>query len=314
MSKSVIRFSLVSLIVFCLGCEEIRSFRSIPMGWKNISSSFEDLPAGIKVFSGRNKQIPLNAWYVEVDRKYGGLTTEIVVSNDDDGRETPSQFLERLDAKVVINGGYFLMHKNPAEHVGLLMDNGKIISKTLRSMLKRENRYFLTRSAIGFNKEGVMDIAWIASKNDSIFEWETPATNQPNEPVKELDYFNARRWELTDAMQAGPVIVSGSRKNVTSDEEVFFWSKIPEIHPRSAAGYRKDGSYIFMVVDGRQPDSRGVDLNELSILMFDLDCYEAINLDGGGSSAIVVNGKLLNKPAGFNTQREVMSAIAIFSE
>ena len=76
----------------------------------------------------------------------------------------------------------------------------------------------------------------------------------------------------------------------------------------------KDGKYILMVVDGRQPGSRGVDLNELSILMYDLDCYEAINLDGGGSSALVVNGKLLNKPAGFNTQREVMSAIAVFSE
>ena len=55
-------------------------------------------------------------------------------------------------------------------------------------------------------------------------------------------------------------------------------------------------------------------MNELSIMMFDLDCVEAINLDGGGSSAIVVNGKLLNKPAGFTIQREVMSAIAVFSE
>ena len=78
--------------------------------------------------------------------------------------------------------------------------------------------------------------------------------------------------------------------------------------------YTKDGKYIFLVVDGRQPGSRGVDLNELSIMMFDLDCVEAINLDGGGSSAIVVNGKLLNKPAGFTIQREVMSAIAVFSE
>jgi exopolysaccharide biosynthesis protein len=48
--------------------------------------------------------------------------------------------------------------------------------------------------------------------------------------------------------------------------------------------------------------------------MFDLDCEEAINLDGGGSSALVVNGKLLNRPAGFSTQREVISAIAVFSE
>jgi len=305
---------IIFMIIFGLSCEEIRSFRSIPMGWKNISSSFEDLPDGLRVFSGQNKQIPLNAWYVEVDSKNEHLSTDIIVSNDDDRRETPSQFSERMNAQVVINGGYFLMHKNPAEHVGLLKDNGNTISKALRSMLKREERYYLTRSAIGFDKDGIMDIAWISSRNDSLIEWDDPSPNKPNEPIRELKHSSSHYWDFNDAMQAGPVIVSKGRKNVTSDEEVFFWSKIPEIHPRSSAGYTKDGKYILMVVDGRQPGSRGVDLNELSILMYDLDCYEAINMDGGGSSALVVNGKLLNKPAGFNTQREVMSAIAVFSE
>ncbi len=303
----------ISLYTF-FSCGEIRSFRSIPMGWKNISTNFQDLPDGIRVFSGRNKLLPLNAWYVEVDSKLANLSTEIVVSNDIDRRETPSQFAERMDAVMVINGGYFLMHKNPTEHVGLLKNNGEIISYSLRSMLKREKRYYLTRSAIGFDKTGGMDIAWIASHNDSIFEWDKPTNNNPSEPVTEIDFTKGSFWNIEDALQAGPVIVSNSRKNVTADEEVFFWSKIPDIHPRTAAGYTKNGKYIFLVVDGRQPDSRGVDLNELSILMFDLDCEEAINLDGGGSSAIVVNGSLLNKPAGFTTQREVMSAIAVFSE
>ena len=303
----------ISLYTF-FSCGEIRSFRSIPMGWKNISTNFQDLPDGIRVFSGRNKLLPLNAWYVEVDSKQAELSTEIVVSNDIDRRETPGQFADRVDAAVVVNGGYFLMHKNPTEHVGLLKDNGDIISNSLRSMLKREKRYYLTRSAVSFDKAGVMDIAWIASHNDSIYEWEQPANNRPNEPVTEIDFTKGNFWNVEDAMQAGPVIVSNSRKNVTAVQEVFFWSKIPDIHPRTAAGYTKNGKYIFLVVDGRQPDSRGVDLYELSILMFDLDCVEAINLDGGGSSAIVVNGSLLNKPAGFTTQREVMSAIAVFSE
>ena len=47
-------------------------------------------------------------------------------------------------------------------------------------------------------------------------------------------------------------------------------------------------------------------------MMKQLKCYEALNLDGGGSSAIVVNGKLLNRPAGKRDQREVMSVIAIY--
>ena len=68
---------------------------------------------------------------------------------------------------------------------------------------------------------------------------------------------------------------------------------------------------MLLVVDGRQVNSRGVDLMELAIIMRDLDCVEAINLDGGGSSAIVVDGKLINRPSGTSSQREVMSAIAV---
>ena len=91
----------------------------------------------------------------------------------------------------------------------------------------------------------------------------------------------------------------------------MFGSSITEIHPRTAAGYRKNGDFILLVVDGRQINSRGVDLMELAIIMRDLDCVEAINLDGGGSSAMVVDGKLLNRPSGTSNQREVMSAIAV---
>ena len=309
-----LRSLLLIIVFYSFSCENIRSFRSIPMVWQNISNSFPELPDGIRIFSGRNRKLPLNAWYVEVDSKKAHLSTEIVVSNNADRRETPGKFAERLNAALIVNGGYFLMHKNPTEHVGLLKDDDVIISNTLRSMIKREKRYYLTRSAIGFDKAGQMDIAWIASHNDSIYEWDEPANNKPEKPITDLEFSNAKFWNVKDEKEAGPVIVSSGRKIVKPNEVVFFWSKILEIHPRTAAGYTKDGKYIFMVVDGRQPDSRGVDINELSILMYDLDCEEAINLDGGGSSAIVVNGKLLNNPVGFNIQREVMSAIAVFAE
>lgn len=301
-------------IFFPISCEEIQSFKPIPMKWKDISEKFPNLPIGISVFSGQNKQLPLNAWYVEVDHHNPNLKVDIVVSKDHDLRETLAEFYDRLGASVLINGGYFLMHKNPAQHVGLLIDDGNVISKTLSSMLKRNKRYLLNRSAIGFNELNEMDIAWIGSKNDTILEWDYPADNQPDKPAVNINFNDAKVWNVYDALQAGPVIVSKGRKFIADNEEVFFWSKIPDIHPRSAVGFTDDGKYIFMVIDGRQAESRGVDLKELSVLMYDLGCYEAINLDGGGSSALVVNGRLLNKPAGLTAQREVMSAIAVFNQ
>ena len=59
----------------------------------------------------------------------------------------------------------------------------------------------------------------------------------------------------------------------------------------------------MMIVDGRQQISRGVYLEELAILMKQFNCIEALNLDGGGSSAIVADDRLLNRPSGRSSQR-----------
>ena len=69
-----------------------------------------------------------------------------------------------------------------------------------------------------------------------------------------------------------------------------------------------------MVVDGRQVDSRGVYLKELALLMSQFKCIEALNLDGGGSSALYVDGNIVNRPIGLKTQREIMSSIAVVSQ
>ena len=110
-------------------------------------------------------------------------------------------------------------------------------------------------------------------------------------------------------MSAGPALLKDGNLNITADEEVFFGSSIPDVHPRSAAGFTADGALILMVVDGRQDTSRGVYLEELAMLMRGVGAVEALNLDGGGSSALVVDGTLLNRPTGGVVEREVMSAI-----
>jgi len=107
-------------------------------------------------------------------------------------------------------------------------------------------------------------------------------------------------------------LVVDGRTHVTADEEVFFGTSIPEVHPRTAAARTVDGSLILMVVDGRQPSSRGVNLEELAALLRGVGALDAVNLDGGGSSTLVVNGSLVNRPVGVALQREVMSAIATF--
>ncbi len=75
------------------------------------------------------------------------------------------------------------------------------------------------------------------------------------------------------------------------------------LEPRTAAGLdHKRNELLLVVVDGRQPGySEGVTVNEMAQIMLSLGAYEAINLDGGGSSTLVVEGpnehpKVLNSP------------------
>lgn len=76
-------------------------------------------------------------------------------------------------------------------------------------------------------------------------------------------------------------------------------------HPRTAAGVSRDGrTLLLMVVDGRQPGwSIGATLPELARMMLDAGAWNAVNLDGGGSSALwyrepaAVSGRILNRPS-----------------
>ena len=260
---------------------------------------------------GRNDELPINAWVAIIDPTDPDVDLNVIVSDDQDRRETLTQFSENKKARVVVNGGYFLMDKNPTEHVGLLYVNNFTVAPATRSVLRNNKRYYTARGALGFLDDGGVDIAWVTSRNDSLFNFSQPLENHPEKPVDSFDFSKTETWEVNDALHAGPVLMHEGKIRVTSDEEVFFGSTISNIHPRTAAGYRNSGELVLLVVDGRQIDSRGVDLQELAILMRDLGCVEAINLDGGGSSAMVVDGKLLNRPAGTTSQREVMSAIAV---
>jgi hypothetical protein len=81
----------------------------------------------------------------------------------------------------------------------------------------------------------------------------------------------------------------------TSHEEGFGESHLKR-HPRTAIGYLNDYTVVLMVVDGRQQSSAGVTIKELAQIMLETGCYEAVNLDGGGSSAMIAADEVVNVP------------------
>lgn len=96
-------------------------------------------------------------------------------------------------------------------------------------------------------------------------------------------------------------------------------SLVKTAHPRTAIGVSKDGSKVFAVVlDGRSADSRGMTLPELGKLFKDLGAYNAVNLDGGGSSAMIAREAGSDGPTVWNTPsdgevRSVADALVFYS-
>jgi len=86
-------------------------------------------------------------------------------------------------------------------------------------------------------------------------------------------------------------------------------------HPRSAIGYNKDRTKIFLVtVDGRQKISAGMSLKELAEFMIHIGCYDALNFDGGGSTTMIVNNKIVNSPSDLLGERSIGNALLLITK
>ena len=83
-------------------------------------------------------------------------------------------------------------------------------------------------------------------------------------------------------------------------------------HPRTAVGYSRDGNTLYLVVvDGRQQRSAGMTIAELARTMRALGAWNAVNLDGGGSTTLVVRDSILNSPSDAGGERTVGNALLV---
>lgn len=98
-----------------------------------------------------------------------------------------------------------------------------------------------------------------------------------------------------NTLSFGPALVESGRVTVGENEEV---ARAMSSNPRTAIGIKADGSYLFVVADGRTEESEGLSLYDLAEFMKELGAVTAYNLDGGGSSMMVFNGNVINNPTG----------------
>lgn len=100
--------------------------------------------------------------------------------------------------------------------------------------------------------------------------------------------------EVTEAIGGGPYLVKNGNLFVDAKQQKI--NSISGLNPRTAVGYTKDNVAFIITADGRQESSSGLTLYELAKIMKKYGCYNAMNLDGGSSTQMVIKNKVVNSP------------------
>lgn len=125
----------------------------------------------------------------------------------------------------------------------------------------------------------------------------------------------------TDWMRAysmlggGPQLIKSGKIAITDKQEKMTPGFATDQHPRTAIANAKleSGKLLLVTVDGRQPGvSAGMTLEMLAEVLLEFGSVDAMNLDGGGSTTMVIHNRIVNRPSDQTGERPVSDAILVF--
>ena len=175
---------------------------------------------------------------------------------------------------------------------------GKNVTAKTSEIAKSNNAVL----AINGDYYGVRETGYVL-RNGTLYR-NTAAANQEDLVIYKDGTFGIINEETTSAetllsngaeqvLSFGPALLKNGKLSVSKNYEV---GKAMASNPRTAIGIIDPLHYVFVVSDGRTAESEGLTLYELAEFMQSLDVSTAYNLDGGGSSAMVFNGTVINNP------------------
>jgi hypothetical protein len=292
--------------------------------WKNVDSIYQPLPGSVHVYFSDDSldNGPFRAFYLVADLKDKKL--DFTVDTSKDRRLTPQFFFERNGkALVVVNTTFFSYETNRS--LNIVIKDGILLSTNSRKVKGKGadsvNYHMPSLSAIGIDYKRKADVAWIKSDTSSfkvLASQSVPVqgslykTNRSSGITTFYDLDKFKKWKVKTAVGGGPTLLQNGEIKISNEEERIFTGKaINDKHPRTAMGYTKDGKLIILVIEGRNPKAAGATLTQEAQIFKDLDCWEALNLDGGGSSCLLINGKETIKPSDKEGQRPIPAALLI---
>lgn len=204
------------------------------------------------------------------------------------------------DGKVTMNGVTLDVSAVDAERG----ENGVVLYNSNYGKLTRTNEYGMEYTVQGGHvthiqagNSRIPEDGVVVSVHGTAMDAYAGADVRVGDPVDIREDLGAAWEKVPTVIGVGPRLVENGRVHVTASEEQFPSDIRVGRAPRSAVGVTKDGDYIIAVVDGRQSHSVGLTLTAWAELLLKYGAYNAINLDGGGSSELVINGEVQNSPS-----------------
>lgn len=201
----------------------------------------------------------------------------VVTKNLGDSGQYLTDLATENNALLAINGGGFVddnFKGTGGIPLGLTIQNGKVI---------QSSEYIGSGGLIGFTNDNKLFIG-------------------------KVDSSNVKDYDIRDGVTFGPFLITNGKSSIIKGNGG--WGTAP----RTAIGQRKDGIVLFLVLDGRTIDNPGATLSDIITVMERYGAYTAANLDGGSSTALVVNGKVVNNPinlSGENKLRPISTAFIL---
>lgn len=285
--------------------------------WEKVDSLYGPLPPGVHVYKTATPLDgkPNRAYYLEAP--LGDPNLRFSTDTTFQRRLTPAGFYAKNDRPLlVVNTTFFSFATN--QNLNLVIRDGKLLAYNVHTLPGRGKDTLTYRhvlgSAIGIYKNRKADVAWVYTDSALRYAYGRETVAAPVRDSLSVYTFSQflrslppeaggglprrilkrkSRWDVETAVGGGPVLLQNGEVQITNNEELKFAGKaIDDRHPRTAMGYTADGRLIVLVVEGRHPGTaEGATLTQLANLLKGIGCVEALNLDGGGSSCMLVNGR-----------------------
>lgn len=301
--------------------------KGAPLHWIKAKSLNEHLPYAVTAYLSRDSvnSRPFRACYIGVDPYDLKIDFAARV-----GHYTPDEFFARETQPppyIVLNGAQYSPETN--RNLQLVINERRLISYNQTSLrLPGDSVYrYITPSAIGINGARHVDVGWVFT--DSTKDYPLLMLKGPSDPryskggysnpsILDIRSENANaeigakcmQWPMETAVGGGPTLIKRGLVFISSREEVRFAGKEDSLEARTAMGYTRDNRLIILVIEGGHPgESTGATLLEEANIMKDLGCWEALNLGGGGSTCLLVNGQSIVKPATPTGEQEAVGSV-----